>query len=125
MKHVWRWTKRIMLGVIAFAVLATAITLGALHTSWGRDRVRRIVEAQLQSSFPGSTVGHIEGSVLGDLIVRDITLMGRDKRPLVTVKTLRLEAALLPLFGKTARVESITAEDVVVYAHDQGPKPED
>ena len=73
----------------------------------------------MQSTFPGSTIGAVDGSVLGDLIARDVTIMGRDKRPLATVKTLTLEAALFPLVGKTARVKSITAEDVVVYARDQ------
>ncbi|HEX5059824.1 MAG TPA: hypothetical protein VFV99_10720, partial [Kofleriaceae bacterium] len=123
MKKVWRWTKRIVLGTLAFVVLATGITLGALHTNWGRNRVRKIVEDQLQSTFPGSTIGKIDGSVLGDLIARDVTIMGRDKRPLVTIKKVTIEAALLPLASKTARVTKIDAEDVVVYAHDQGPPP--
>lgn len=123
MKRVWRWTKRIALGVLGFTVLAVAITIGALHTSWGRNRVRTIAEEQLQSAFPGSTIGRIEGSVLGDLIARDIVIMGRDHRPLVTVESVRIEAAILPLFGKTVRVKSIAANNVVVYAHDQGPAP--
>ncbi|HEY5949873.1 MAG TPA: hypothetical protein VIV40_30470, partial [Kofleriaceae bacterium] len=123
MNRAWRWTKRIALGVIAFVVLVAAITLGVLHTDWGRDRMRRIVESQLQSTFPGSTIGRIDGSVLGDLIARDVTIIGRDKRPLATIKTLTIEAALLPLFGKTAHVTKIDAEDVVVYVHDQGPAP--
>jgi autotransporter translocation and assembly factor TamB len=123
MKRALRWAKRIALGVLAFAVLAVAITIGALHTQWGRDRVRRLVEDQLQAAFPGSTIGRIDGSVLGELIVRDVTLVGRDHRPLVTIETFRLRAAILPLFGKTARVEQVTADGVVVYAHDQGPAP--
>ncbi|HEY5925342.1 MAG TPA: translocation/assembly module TamB domain-containing protein [Kofleriaceae bacterium] len=123
-KRIWRWTKRITLGVIAFAIFATAVTLGVLHTNWGRNRLRIVVEDQLKSQFPGSTIGRVDGSVLGDLILRDITIMGRDKRPLATVKTLKLEAALLPLAGKTAHVKSITADGVVVYVHDQGPAPE-
>ncbi len=124
MRRVLRWSKRIALGVIAFVVLAIAITLGTLHTNWGRNRVRLVVEQQLQSQFPGSTIGRIDGSVLGDLIAHEVTIMGRDKRPLATIETLTIEAALTPLVGKTARVPSITAEDVVVYAHDQGPAPE-
>jgi hypothetical protein len=127
MKRAWRWTRRIALGVIGFAVLAVAITLGTLHTNWGRNRVRAIAEEQLQSAFPGSTIRRIDGSVLGDLIARDVTIMGRDKRPLVTIETLTLHAALLPLVGKTARVERIEADGVVVYARSQpeaDPKPE-
>lgn len=123
MKKVLRWTRRLALGVIAFVVLATAITLGTLHTRWGRERVRRIAEQQLQAVFPGSTIGEIDGSVLGDLIARDVTIVGRDRRPLATVKTLTLEAALRPLVGKTVRIDSILADDVVVYVHDQGPAP--
>ncbi len=123
MKRAWRWTKRIVLGVLAFAVLATAIVIGTLHTSWGRNRVRAIAEEQLQSTFPGSTIGRIDGSVFGDLIARDVTIMGRDKRPLVTIETLTIHAALLPLAGKTARIESIHADEVIVYARPL-PEPE-
>lgn len=116
MKRVWRWSKRFVLGVVGFAVLALAITIGTLHTNWGRNRVRLIAQEQLQAVFPGSTIGRIEGSVLGDLVARDVTLMGPDQRPLVTIGTLTLRAALLPLAGKTARVDAIHADDVVVYA---------
>jgi hypothetical protein len=119
----WRWTKRIVLGTVAFVVLAIAITIGTLHTSWGRNRLRLIVEDQLKSEFPGSTIGRVDGSVLGDLILRDVTIMGRNKRPFITVEKVTLEAALLPLAGKTARVDKIAVENVVVYVRDQGPQP--
>jgi hypothetical protein len=123
MKRWWRWTKRIVVGVMAFAILATAITIGALHTAWGRERVRRIAEEQLKAVFPGSTIGQVDGSVFGTLIVHDVTILGRDKQPFITVKTVVLAAALSPLVHKTARVESILADGVVVYVHDQGPAP--
>jgi hypothetical protein len=112
-----------VLFTIAFVIFATAVTLGALHTSWGRNRLRLIVEDQLRSQFPGSTIGRVDGSVLGDLILRDVTIMGRDKRPFITVEKVTLEAALLPLAGKTARIDKIEVENVVVYVRDQGPKP--
>ena len=123
MKRVWRWTKRVVVGVMAFAILATAITIGALHTAWGRERVRRIAEEQLTAVFPGSTIGEVDGSVFGSLIVHDVTILGRDKQPFITVKTVVVQAALSPLVHKTARVESILADGVVVYVHDQGPAP--
>jgi hypothetical protein len=123
MKRAWRWTIRIALGVIGFVVLALAVTIGTLHTSWGRERVRRIAEQELRAAFPGSTIGRIDGSLFGDLIAREVTLVGRDHRPLVTVDKLTLVAALRPLVGKTVRVDTIVADGVVVYARDQGPEP--
>ena len=41
----WRWTKRIVLGLIAFVVVAVGVVLAILHTDWGRGiaKVRHIV----------------------------------------------------------------------------------
>jgi hypothetical protein len=120
----WRWTKRVVLGLVAVIILAIAITIGTLHTEWGRNRVRMIAQDQLQAAFPGSTIRKIDGSVFGNLIARDVTIMGRDKRPFITIKTVTLQTSLGPLLGKTARIDSLIAEDVVVYVHDQGPAPD-
>src|SRR5687768_13087683 len=123
MRRWWKWTKRITLFVIAFAVFAIAVTIGALHTDWGRNRLRGVVVDQLQSTFPGSTIGRVDGSVLGDLILRDVVIMAKDGKPLATIETLVVSAAIRPLVGKTVLVESVIADNVVVYVRPQPAEP--
>ena len=125
MRRVWRWFRRIVVALLALGVLAVATVLILLHTAWGRGIVQRRVQAALQSSFPGSTIGAITGSVLGTLVVHDVMLMARDDRELVSIKELELEVALLPLFGKTARVDSLKATGVQVHARPLPPAPLD
>ena len=123
MRPVLRWFRRIVLALLALGVLAIATVLIVLHTDWGRNIVRRKVEAALQSTFPGSTIGSITGSVLGTLVVHDVTLFAKDKRELVRIDTLSLEVSLLPLIGKTARVDSLVATGVSVHARPLPPEP--
>lgn len=111
-----RWLLRLVLGTVALAVAAIAAALIALHTDWGRERVRDIVVDALASSFPsGVKIGAIEGSVLGELVVRDVELKALDGSTFAKVGTLRIEAALLPLLGKTAEIDHLVAEDVELY----------
>ena len=73
-----RWIRRVIVGVLALAVVAVIAVVIILHTDWGRDLLRRQVEAQLQAKLPGgATIGKLEGSVFGELVVRDIELDGR------------------------------------------------
>lgn len=121
----WRWLRRIAIALLALALLAIATVLIVLHTDWGRNIVRGKVEAALQSSFPGSTIGKLTGSVLGTLVAHDVTLVARDGRELAHVETLSLEVSLLPLLGKTARVDSLVADGVRVSARPLPPQPAD
>ena len=112
LKVTWRWTKRVSVGLAAFAIVAACIIIGALHTHWGRERLRREIVAQLQADFPGTTIGSLDGSVFGTFVAHDVVLGARDGKPLATVKTLSLDIALRPIVGKTVRVESIVADGV-------------
>ena len=123
MRRAVRWFARIVLGLAAFTILLLAITIGALHTDWGREQVRKRIVAQLQSSFPGGAeIERLDGSVFSSLIAHKIVLRGRDGKPMVTVENLTIDLALTPLLHKTARIESIKAERVVVHARKQ-PEP--
>ncbi|MGN6107846.1 MAG: translocation/assembly module TamB domain-containing protein [Kofleriaceae bacterium] len=118
-----RWLRRIVLATLALVALVVAGVLIALHTDWGRERVRRIVESQLSSVFPGgATIGRLEGSVFGELVARDVKLAAHDGSPMIAIGALHVELALRPLFGKTARVDRLVAEDVALYLPGQ-PKP--
>jgi hypothetical protein len=117
MRRVLRWLMRIALGGLALAVLAIGAALIAVHTDWGRERVRRVVVAKLAPFFPnGARIGRIEGSVFGELVARDVELLAADGRaPYAKVAALRIELALGPLLSGTAELERLVAEDVEVY----------
>ncbi|MGE0400068.1 MAG: hypothetical protein AB7T06_25350, partial [Kofleriaceae bacterium] len=79
MKTFWRWFKRLTIGLLAVVVVAVAFALIAIHTAWGRNIVREQVEGILAESFPGgATIGRIEGSPFGTLVITDIVLNGPD-----------------------------------------------
>ncbi|HSK01976.1 MAG TPA: hypothetical protein VK932_12070, partial [Kofleriaceae bacterium] len=111
-----RWLARFALTLLALAVVSSGAVLIVLHTDWGRERIRRIAEAELEGSFPGGVkIGRIEGSVLGELVARDVELNAADGSLFAKVGALRLELAFAPLVGKTAELERIVAEDVELY----------
>jgi uncharacterized protein involved in outer membrane biogenesis len=103
------------LGLAALIVAAPVATVIVLHTDWGRERVRGVVEDRLAETFTGgATLGRIEGSPFGALVLRDLVINGPDGEPAITAKTVRLRIALLPLLSKQARLEELIAEDVEV-----------
>ena len=111
-----RWVRRFVLTSLALVVLALAAAIIAIHTDWGRDKLRGKVERTLAASFPGGVkIGKLEGSVFGELVVHDIELDAPDHTPELTVGTARIELALTPLLDKTARVDRLVLEDVVVH----------
>lgn len=107
--------KRVLLGFAAIIVFAVAAVLITIHTDYGRDLIRSQVEAQLDKTFiGGADIGAIEGSPLGELVLRDLVLNGPDGEPAITVGKLTLELGLIPLASKEARFDSLVAEDVDV-----------
>lgn len=125
MKRVWRWFKRLMIGLVALVVVAVAFALIAVHTDWGRNIVRGQVEDILADSFPGGArIGRIDGSPFGTLVITDIVLDGPDKKPLVAVKRLEVEASLGPLFGHQVWVDRIVATGVTI-TNPRAPEPPD
>ncbi|MDQ3366418.1 MAG: translocation/assembly module TamB domain-containing protein [Myxococcota bacterium] len=114
-RKAWRWSKRILLGLVSVVVLAVAAVLVILHTNWGRDLARGQIEAQLNNTFVGgATIGALEGSPLGELVIRDLVINGPDGKPAISVRKLTLEIGLLALASKQAKLETLRAEDVDV-----------
>src|SRR6188472_1196375 len=101
LRKILRWTLRIVLGSIALAILLAAIAIGALHTKFGRERVRKEIEAQLQEDFPGSTVGRVDGSPFGTLVATGIMIAGKDGKPFITIESAELGVQIKPLLRKT------------------------
>jgi len=114
-RHNRRRVKRIALGVLATLVLALASAVIALHTSWGRELVRAQIERQLQATFTGgASLGRVEGSPLGTLTLRDLVIRAPDGRPAISVATLTVDLALLPLVSHQARVLGVLASGVEI-----------
>lgn len=125
MRRTWRWIRRIVVGLLALAFVLVTVVLIVLHTAWGRNFLRGRIEAALQAPFPGSSIGSLSGSVLGTVTLHDISLVAPNGHPIAIVDTLDVDLALLPLLGKTARIEHLVATGVKVHAHEAQPPRDD
>ena len=116
-KRVGRIAGRVILGLISLVLVTVAALLLVLHTDWGRERLRRRAIAALHDTFPGCVrIGKVEGSVLGDLVLRDVELCDASGRTAITVDRLGVNLGLLALLRHEIRVESLAADGVRVAA---------
>ena len=101
MTKVWRWAKRIVTTMLIVGVVTITTILIAIHTDWGRDKIRAQVQAILADEFSGGArIGKVEGSPFSELVVKDLVINGTDKTPLVTVGTVTVRLDILPLFAR-------------------------
>ncbi len=114
-RKAWRWGKRIGLGFLGFIVFVVAAVLVVMHTGWGRSVMRKQVEARMNAMFTGgASIGSLEGSPLGEMVIRDVVINGPDKRPTITIRRLRLDLGVLALVSQQMRLKGVHAEDVDV-----------
>lgn len=115
---------RLVLALLALALVAAIAGAITLHTAWGRDQVRAQIEAKLRPYFPaGARIGRLEGSVLGDFELRDIELRDREGRPAVTIDRVRLNVELAAWLDDEARLESVIVEGLAVELHQRAGEP--
>jgi len=116
-----RWAGRILFSLAALFLTALLALVAFVHTDYGRGVIRQQVEAQLERSFVGGgRIGPIEGSVLGDLRLRDVVINGPDGAPAITIGTLTVDVGLRGLVTRHARIRRLIAEDVdVVLRRDE------
>ncbi len=114
MRPAVRWTLRIALLSVALVGLILGAALIAIHTDWARGQLRSRAEQALASSFPGARIGSIEGSALGELVLRDVEFRAADGSLDASVETLRLRISLWALLEKTAHIDSVLADGVVL-----------
>ncbi len=108
-----RWTKRIVLGLLALIVLVVGGAIAFIHTDSGREVVRVKVEDQLQNTFTGgATIGKLEGSPFGDLVLRDFVINGPDGKPAITIGTLRTHIRIFDLLKKDIRLDHLIVDKV-------------
>ncbi|MBK9030631.1 MAG: translocation/assembly module TamB domain-containing protein [Myxococcales bacterium] len=113
MRTVLRWCKRVVLAALAVVAIAIVATLVVLHTDWGRERLRRQVEAALAKSFPGGAhVGRLEGSVLGDLVLRDVELRDATGQPTVIARAVRVNLRYGALLHGELALETLVLDGI-------------
>ncbi len=107
-----------LLALALFIGAAMATALITVHTDWGRERLRRRVEAAIDAVVVGDVrIRRIDGSIFGDLIIHDLQIDSPEGRPAIVVHELRMDLALLPLMSKTARFESLRADGLAIHGH--------
>lgn len=118
-----RWLGRGLLILLATLIVLVGSVLAALHTSWGRERLRRQIVSVLRDTFPGGAeLGQLGGSPLGTLTVEGLVLYDKQHRRAVAVERARVNVGLLALLNDTIQLEEVGAEGVVVQAF-QDPLP--
>lgn len=117
--HGWRrglrWVKQISLVLGLLVVAVVVIALSVLHTDYGRDKVRDIGNDQLAKLFVGGgSIGRVEGTPFGDLVLRDVVINGPDKKPAITIKKLTATVGVFSLIKRDIKLKEVIAEDVDV-----------
>jgi translocation and assembly module TamB len=79
-------------------LIAMIAVMAVTGTDWGRERVRRYVQAQLQSRVVGEVrIGRITGNLLSGMTVRDIVIRDSAGKPFVAVAAIRGDYSLMEL----------------------------
>lgn len=112
---------RIMLGVTISIFVVIGALLIVLHTDWGRAKLRDQIVAQMDDVFVGGVeIGSLEGSVLGEVVLRDVVIHDREGRAAITIDRLRLEVALTALVQRRIELEHVVAEGVAIDVRRRG-----
>ena len=114
-RRVRRWLGATALGIVGFVVLAVLGVIFVMQTHWGRELVRKQVQAKLESTFVGgATIGSIEGTPFTDIVLKNLVINGPDRKPAIEVGVVHLKAGLLPLISHQLVLEKIVADNVDV-----------
>ncbi|MFT3692773.1 MAG: translocation/assembly module TamB domain-containing protein [Kofleriaceae bacterium] len=102
-----------VLGLLAFIVLVVVGALVFIHTDTGREEIRSIANKQLASMFTGGgSIGKIDGSPFGDLIVHDVVINGPDGKPAISVKRATVAVGIFNLLKHDIQLKEIAADEV-------------
>src|SRR6187549_286962 len=110
-RRIGKWVLRIVLGVVALALLLVGAGYVTVHTDWGREQVRKQVVKAMAGLFVGKvSIARVEGDVLGDVVLKGIEIDDASGKPAVRVATLRVDFSLLPLIGQTIQIDHLRVE---------------
>lgn len=103
-----RWSKRILLGLLALLVLVASAVLLLLGTAPGRDLVREQAESLLDDLLVGEVrIGEIERLWPTGAAIRDITVTDAQGREAVVVGRIEVELSPLALLSQTVQVDRV------------------
>ena len=106
-----------MVGLLALIVVVVGLVLVLLHTDFGREQVRKRVEAQLNDVFVGDVkVGALSGSLLSDFSVLDVEILDHEGQPAVALARIDIGYRLFSLWDKTVFVDKLILTDLKVSA---------
>ena len=107
MRRLWRILRWVLIG-IPIAILAAVIGVVVVaRTRQAHELVRRKVVNLLTQTYRGQVaIGAIQGSLLGDLEIRDL-VVSQNGEPVVTVPVTRIRYAVFPLVAGWVRLAEI------------------
>lgn len=120
-----RKTARISLWVLAGLGLLIVLVIGgaliAMHTDWGRERIRQQVEARLGDALTGEvSVGRVSGSVLGDFAVEDVVIRppeGVEGAEAIRIDRIEIDHNPRSLLSRTFHAQALRLEGVHITAN--------
>ncbi len=117
MRRAVRIALRVLAVLAALLALTVIVVVIALHTAWGRERVRQKIEAELDAKVRGDVaIGSLEGSVLGEVVLHDVVVRDAAGAPVITIDRLAMDLRLLPLIDDELDFRRLHADGVVVRA---------
>lgn len=102
--------------LIAAAVLLFIVVF-AIHTDWGRDRLRQAVEREAAEHLHGELrVGSIQGSVLGDFALRDAAVTDEEGEVVLAAERVRVKYQPLELLRRRLVIDHLEVESPHAHA---------
>lgn len=120
LRQALRWTRRIVLGLVALVTLAVITVVILLHTAWGREQVRSRIEAALDDKLRGDVrIGAVEGTPLGDLTLVDVVITDEAGDEVARIDRAALDVALWSLLDREVELEFLRVDGAIVRGHQQ------
>jgi hypothetical protein len=107
-RTVGRWVLRIVLALVALAVILVAF----LHTPWGKAFVRRKIEAKLAAAVDGRvSLGAVDYSFLfGHVELEDLAIADRDGNPALAVASVRVALERMSLVHGAPVIDDVEVD---------------
>jgi hypothetical protein len=104
--------------LVALVVVLVVGGYAALHTDWGREKVRTQALKALAPLFVGKLdIGRVEGDLFGDVVLRDLSLTDATGQKVVAARAARITFSIWPLvhqhvFLHKLRIEGLRVDGV-------------
>jgi hypothetical protein len=118
LRRIRRVAQRVALIFAGVVLLAVVTALIVVHTDWGRNKIRvAILDAMADSFRCGVEIRALEGSVVGDAVLRGVVIKSCDGQPAITAERVAVNVDLGELISGTIALEYAEASGVAVDVH--------